>query len=85
MWRLLRTPLIFLVCAIVGAAAGFAVSLGWGEWGAEGPADVPGLVGFAVAMVFVFFIPVLLLFVVWRLVAIWRAARAKARADRSDP
>lgn len=70
----LRTPLIFLACAMAGAAAGFAVSLGWGEWGAEGPADVTGLIGFTVAMVFVFFIPALLLFVLWRLVAIWRAA-----------
>jgi hypothetical protein len=85
MWRPLRTPLIFLACAIAGAAAGFAVSLGWGNWGAEGPADVPGLVGFTVAMAFVFFMPPLLLFVLWRLVAIWRAARANARADRSNP
>ena len=75
MRRTLRTPLIFLACAVAGAAAGFAVSLGWGEWGVEGPADVPALIGFTVAMVFVFFIPVLLVFVLWRLVAIWRAAR----------
>ena len=75
MRQTLRTPLIFLACAMAGATAGFAVSLGWGEWGAEGPADVPGLVGFTVAMVFVFFIPALLVFVLWRLVAIWRAAR----------
>ncbi|MDB5812006.1 MAG: hypothetical protein JWN94_4128 [Betaproteobacteria bacterium] len=75
----LRTPLIFLACAMAGAAAGFAVSLGWGEWGAEGPADVQGLIGFTVAMIFVFFIPVLLLFVLWRLVGIWRAARKNTR------
>ena len=75
MWHELRTPLIFLACALVGALAGFAVSLGWGEWGAEGPADAPGLMGFVVAMIFVFMMPVLLSFVLWRLVAIWRAAR----------
>ena len=78
MWQTLRTPVIFLVCALAGAAAGFAVSLGWGTWGAEGPSDVPGLVGFAVAMTFVFLMPVLLSFVLWRLVAIWRAARKRA-------
>ena len=75
MWKSLRTPLIFLACSCAGAAAGFAVSLGWGEWGAEGPADVPGLVGFVVAMIFVFFVPVLLLFTLWRLVAILRTGR----------
>ena len=79
MWLALRIPLIFLACAVAGAAAGFAVSLGWGEWGTEGPADVPGLVGFAVAMTFVFFMPVLLSFVLWRLVALWRAARKGPR------
>lgn len=78
MWQALRTPLIFLACALACAAAGFAVSFGWGEWGAEGPADVPGLVGFAVGMIFVFFLPVLLLFVLWRLVTIWRVARKYA-------
>ena len=75
MWKPLNTPLIFLACSFAGALAGFAVSLGWGEWGTEGPADVPGLVGFVVAMIFVSFMPVLLLFALWRLIAILRARR----------
>ena len=79
MWTALRTPLIFLACAVGCAAAGFAVSLGWGEWGAEGPADAPGLVGFAVGMTFVFIIPVLLVFVLWRFIAVWRAERKSLR------
>ncbi|MEO7726611.1 MAG: hypothetical protein ABIS45_05110 [Burkholderiales bacterium] len=77
MWKALRTPLIFLACSLAGAAAGFAVSLGWGVWGAEGPADVPGLVGFAVAMTFVFLMPAALWFVLWRLVSILRARRSR--------
>ena len=75
MWKVLRTPLIFLACTCAGAAAGFAVSLGWGEWGAEGPAEVPALIGFVVAMVFVFFMPVLLSFALWRLVSFLRTGR----------
>ena len=82
MWLALRTPLIFLACAVAVALAGFAVSLGWGEWGAQGPVDAPGLIGFVVAMIFVFLIPVLLLFVLWRLGGIWRASR-KSSADRT--